>query len=180
MKSQQDIVGRLGDLTADDRAWILARLSPGARAALLDSGATGHPPQKTQPGQGTESARVREPARQFADARDKTHAALATADARHVAAALRDEPVWIIHAILSQPWPWRDDVIGSLQPMERAELDRLAQSGVRHADKLIKLVEGKLATVLGETVMDSKRTGFDGIMAALGARLARRRTGLGL
>jgi hypothetical protein len=112
MRSPQQCIDDLARLSRDDRAWILSRLSPSARAALL--------------GQAREATAAKPAAapRGAPDLNDER--TLNELDAGFVAGILAHEASWVIAMIMSlRTWAWESQVLSKVPAVTRLEVTQL-------------------------------------------------------
>jgi hypothetical protein len=173
MKTRDSILQKLGRLGAADRQWIVDRLSPITRAALL--GANQIPPAANRPlgdsSIGASSANV--------GAQTSTqHERLARASARSIVALMANEPAWVLHALLqASNWPWRDQVLELSSVTVRNDVARLDTGGVRYAKTLIDTLIQETAPLIDDKAIEviDAQSPFETLVAKLGTRFAGRR-----
>lgn len=118
MKSAAEVLEQLGSLAEADRAWILAQLSPGAKARLLEE------PQPSATAPFVAPSAVPVDADQISP-----RMLLARVDAERAAHAFATEPAWVLAALLAaEEWPWRAALIARLADPVRMELERLERT----------------------------------------------------
>jgi hypothetical protein len=134
MKNTTDILQQLAGLSANDRHWIVERLSPGSRKALLGDAAP----------------------RQLIGRPSAANAALAAAitklegaAAESIVCVLVGEPAWVVHALLqATTWPWREGVMRQLPAPRREAVMGLNAAGVHFSAKLIDELITEVAQLL--------------------------------
>jgi len=113
LSASERLIGRLAQLSARDREWILTHLSPGAKTNLL-----------RQLGQEESADPAERPLAALEDER-----VLDALEAGAVAGYLADEPSWVVALILSlRTWRWEHQVLTKLPPVTRLELTQLRHS----------------------------------------------------
>lgn len=124
MSTQQQVLDRLGTLRPRDRAWILKRLSPHERTALMDVA------MRTAPGAAVASTMVT--ARAAPASVQKEHVTtLRLADTDVIANVLRREPPWLVAAVLAiEDWPWTQEVLQLLPLPVRNEVLHLSEKPI--------------------------------------------------
>jgi hypothetical protein len=124
LDASERLIGRLVQLAARDREWILAHLSAGAKANLL-----------RHLGQGEATATSGRP--QALDDECMSD----TVEGETVATYLAGEPSWVIALILSlRAWRWEQVLLMKLSPVVRLEVNQLRHSLPRPAAAMRALV----------------------------------------
>jgi hypothetical protein len=180
MKTQDDVIQALGGLSDRDRAWIIERLSPQSRSALLN-GVTATPTKAAIPATSSSTSAsgfVATPAASNSQQSPRSTDLVLLADAEQIASVLQYEPAWVAHAILSRPWLWREEVRGLLPPLIQSELQSLDGSRVAYSVNLVDSVVDKVANVIGSVAVKNKSSKFEMLVASLGVKLARKRMSL--
>lgn len=158
MKTSDDVVEALGNLTRMDREWILDRLSPAARSTLV--------------GTPTEVA----PTKAVAQSRTETkNDSLAVVNVDDVAAILKREPAWVSHVILRQPQSWNAELREILPESMRQQVGQLNGAGVEYSRALIDSVEHELSRALANGPTEVTQSRIDRLIAGIGALLSRKR-----
>jgi hypothetical protein len=140
LSASERLIGRLAQLAARDREWILAHLSAGAKANLL-----------RHLGQDEATATVDRP-----QALDDERM-LDTVDGETVARYLAGEPSWVIALILSlRAWRWEQPVLMKLPPVARLEVNRLRHSLSRPSAAMRALVTRTLRERLAAPASGSR------------------------
>jgi hypothetical protein len=153
MNTSQHLIERLTQLSRTDRDWILANLSPGAKANLL-----------RQLGQDTIAPGERMPA--LEDER-----ALDALDGDTVATYLAGEPSWVIGTILAlRSWRWEHQVLTKVAPVTRLEVTQLRGSLPRASAAMRGLLLRTLREQLLETASSPR---FDHLLDHLQLRGSR-------
>lgn len=124
LSASERLIGRLAQLAARDREWILAHLSAGAKANLL-----------RHLGQGETTAAADRPL-----ALDDERV-LDGVEGETVASYLAGEPSWVTALILSlRAWRWEQPVLLKLPPVARLEVNQLRHSLPRPSAAMRSLV----------------------------------------
>ena len=166
MKPQTTLLGRLQQLNAQDRSWIMQQLSERERSQLL---ATLEEPAK--------APEVR-PAPVALDVKKHDGAkTLSRVEPRAMAALLRHEPAWIAAIVIhAADDGWSREVLDALPTLQRSEVERartqsfgeeLTQAVVRH---VLERCQGDVATV----------SAFDRLVERISASRSKRRLTLHL
>lgn len=151
MKTHDDVIKTLGDLTRSDRDWIVQRLPESVRFSLL-LGANAHTPSVPPM---------------------ESNDAMAHANPLAVVAALEKEPAWVAHAVLSVERPWSGMVRAELSQSLRQQMDILNRSSVAYSTPLLQSVERGLASEVANTVVaERRRSSLRQVISRLGARLS--------
>jgi hypothetical protein len=181
MKTQDDVIQALGGLSDRDRAWIIERLSPQSRSALMN-GVTAVTPAKVVNATPAGSPAAASSAVAITPSNSRLSPSgsdlVALADAQQIASVLQNEPVWVAHSILSRPWPWRDELRGLLPPLLQSELQHLDGLRISHSANMVDLVVEKVAGMVDGVVLKNKPSKFETLVASLGVKLARKRMSL--
>jgi hypothetical protein len=159
MKNTSDILQQLAALSANDRHWIVERLSPGSRKALLGDAAP----------------------RLLTGRRSAANAALAAAmtkldaaTAGSIVAVVAGEPAWVVHALLqSSPWPWREAVMRQLPAARRDAVMGLNAAGVHFSAKLIDDLLMEVAQLVEGAPRVETLSPFQAWIKRMGASLSR-------
>ena len=186
MKTHEEVLQVLGDLSPADRLWIVDRLSPSARGALLN-GVSGQPnSNQTHSNQSNSIANGKSPAPvatlppvEPARKSDPVSDLLDAADARQIAGALMREPAWVVHAALTRNRPWKAELRSLLPSMMLSDIEDLERSQARYSDKIIASIESELASQLASTPVMQPGTWFDNFKNGLRTRIANRRLRFG-
>jgi hypothetical protein len=146
MSQPDDIVELLGALTESDRRWIVERLPSAARAQLAKRIAAA-PESTSQP-----PATEKRAAPADTDDLEQCAARVSAATPSAMSRVLREEPTWLIRAVLQlRDWPWRNVFLQSLPATKKVyvthalgdepALGRAAQSWLLHelATRLLAL-----------------------------------------
>jgi hypothetical protein len=124
LSASERLIGRLVQLAARDREWILAHLSAGAKANLLRH-------------LGQDEAKVTADRPQALD----DDRVLDTVEGETVAHYLSGEPSWVIALILSlRAWRWEQQVLMKLPPVARLEVNQLRHTLSRPSAAMRALV----------------------------------------
>jgi hypothetical protein len=124
LSASERLIGRLAQLAAQDREWILARLSAGAKANLLRHLDQGETTQITDRPRTLDDERV-----------------LDNVEGETVARYLAGEPSWVVALILSlRAWRWEQPVLMKLPPVARLEVNQLRHSLPRPSAAMRSLV----------------------------------------
>jgi hypothetical protein len=124
LSASERLIGRLAQLAARDREWILAHLSEGAKANLV-----------RHLGQGEATATADRP-----QALDEERV-LDTIEGEAVTSYLAAEPSWVIALILSlRAWRWEQALLLKLPPLARLEVNQLRHSLTRPSAAMRTLV----------------------------------------
>ncbi|HYM34751.1 MAG TPA: hypothetical protein VET48_05100, partial [Steroidobacteraceae bacterium] len=143
MRTRADVVDALAGLNVQDRQWIVDRLSPHARRALLDE-------QSGRSLQAANAQNSRQPDQ--APAKPPTDLEVATgslesAAGESLAEVLCNEPMWITHSLLSyRAWPWRATLLRELPARMRSELSQLDICMTRYSSRLVESLLVGVAT----------------------------------
>jgi hypothetical protein len=127
MKTAEEVLDRLGRLSAADRAWLLQALSDQAKARLrqVTAALQGHP----------------------TDCRAHQSVPETSEELAQQVAWLAAEPAWILALVLGiRPGPWQGRLLARLAPEKRREVMQL-RAGV---PPLSKKMEEALGRVLAE------------------------------
>jgi hypothetical protein len=140
LSASERLIGRLAQLAARDREWILAHLSAGAQANLLrhlgqdEAAATAGRPQALDDERVSDSV-----------------------DGETVASSLSGEPSWVIALILSlRAWRWEHALLMKLSPVARLEVNQLRQSLPRPSAAMRALVTRTLRERLAAPALGSR------------------------
>ncbi len=183
MKTREDIVQTLGDLAPADRTWVIERLSPATRAALLDDRVS-HTTNAGTKNPASTSNHRNTAATLGSNATGKVADALNIAGASQIASALSNEPAWVAHALLTDQAlltamsPRTDELRQLLPSALRRQIETLDMTGVRYSQALIDMVKTTLASALdgiATETSDVPRSWFDAVRARVGERFARQR-----
>lgn len=153
------IIGALEDVGDADREWILARLSPAARAALRrdEAGA----------------------ARDVTDApTSDSPGEVADLDPALIVSVLVDEPSWVVHALLQARSSWRAEVLRLLPNPTRQDIERLSSLGVRHSPRTVHVLAAALAQAVRGKTPVADVPPFERLVDKIGRKLARKRLGM--
>jgi hypothetical protein len=168
MDAYENSAKRLMDASVEDRAWVLAQLSPEDRirivAALRDMLETSDEPQPE-----AESV-VPEPGLRQASPQPEMFSALANADGATIEKLLGTEPDWLVAMLVRDArWPWVEGFLSSLDPARLQRIEcwvRIGHDTVRLAavELLFKLTNQKLVRTEDAS---SAPTAFEDILARL-------------
>ena len=153
MTSLADILQRLHGLAAEDRTWILGRLPAPAKSTLL-AAASGEPSRPLAAACGFEAPAL-------------PH----TLTPQSVAAALKDEPAWLVAAVLEgTAESWAAAVIAHLPAVMRSDIATMRHAGSRlplHARQtLIRLFLAKVGQAEPPPVPSRFHTLFERLSAS--------------
>ena len=173
MKPQATLLGRLQQLNARDRGWIMQQLSERERSQLLATLETPEPAPEVV------TAKVQEmrPAPQPDTKKNEAARTLSRVEPRAMATLLRGEPAWIAAIVIQgQDDHWSKEVLEALPALQRSEVekaraqtfgDELMQAVVR---QVLARCQGDVATV----------SAFARLVERIGASRSRRRLTLHL
>ncbi len=155
--TREELIARLGDLEAGDRAWLLGELPPALRrelAQLLTD----------------DDARAAMPAQEPAAGA----AGWETLDAERVADLLIAEPVWLVSATLrATDARWRERVLAATPARRRHEIEMADRTGgplaARAAQRLLEACRTRLS---GSPPPTSARGGFAALVDQMRSRFA--------
>jgi hypothetical protein len=168
MDAYENSAKRLMDASVEDRAWVLAQLSPEERirivAVLRD---LVEAPDEAHPE--AESIEPENGLRRVSPEHEKLPA-LAGADSVAIEKLLGTEPDWIVAMLVRDArWPWVEGFLAGLDPARLNRIEcwvRIGHETIRPAvmERLLKLTNQKLVRPEGAS---SAPTAFDDILARL-------------
>jgi hypothetical protein len=155
---------RLSELPADDRSWLLERLSEPDRRNLAGLVERILDTDKAPPAPAPSAAQ------------DPVGAELLVerASALRVAEALRGEPEWLVALLLARrDWPWARDLVDGFEPDRVSRLRALAHgvdasAGRRVFDAAVAALAHKLESIAPEL---ARPNAFDALVARLAGTL---------
>ena len=140
LSASERLIGRLAQLAARDREWILEHLSAGAKANLLRHLGQDEVTATADRPQALDDERV-----------------LDTVEGETVAGYLAGEPSWVIALILSlRAWRWEQPVLMKLPPVARLEVNQLRHSLSRPSAAMRALVTRTLRERLAAPASGSR------------------------
>jgi hypothetical protein len=176
MKTHQDIMNALGDLSDGDRAWIIERLSPAARGTLLHGESAAEKSTRADSSASTQRNEPSAPSETWRKDYRVNRENLASLSAKALAALLSKEPAWIAHAVFSAVD--RADV-RELLPVElRNEIGLLSGSSIRVSERLSAAIAANLVSETASTPDEQQHSTVRTLFSGIGARLSRQRTGI--
>lgn len=168
MKTELDVIAKLGELSESDRRWILSQLPMSARSRLLSESDAAVPRPASSPPENTTLTTSEE---------DQIFAKLHRAHPDTVAEVLRNEPTYLAAAfMLISDWPWRVQFLNSLPASQRVEVAELA-SAIDLTPAMSRALSRMLAEQLDHSVAGPQRTPsrFEALVERIGASRSRRR-----
>jgi hypothetical protein len=171
MNAPREVLRTLHRLTAEDRNWIVARLPAALKVRLLGSEKAA---ERASPA--AEAVPVRSAPTPDRDAQDP----LASADPKTLAGLLKDEPAWIVAALVcARRTSWGPQLLDSLPAVQRADVARL-QTGCVFAPALIEELQRRLAARLTGGPAARSASKFEALVERIGASRSRKRIGIHL
>jgi hypothetical protein len=170
---QGDILGRLQDLSEEDRAWVVARLPAQAKEKLRDerSGAARKDAMRS-------SVAVRKQKETVAS--EVALDLLARAEPQSLAAVLEHEPVWITAALIQiRDWPWTVQLLEALSPLVRTQV----MDAQRAARTCTPLMAATLARLVASRIAHStlpRASKFETLVERVRAARSKKRLSLHL
>lgn len=181
MNGADDVMQVLGGLSEGDRNWILDRLTPSMREGLLSAGtkeAMEFDAKSHRDNGYGDSQRAAPPnSSATSSAAINNVEIVRTRHASQLLAVLEFEPAWITHALLSKPWPWRDEIQKAMTPIMTGEIRTLTAANVRYPTELVDAVVQRLAEALENCVLEKKQSQFQNLLASLTTKLGSNTTG---
>jgi hypothetical protein len=142
MKSAEEALRRLSEVSAADRDWIVRALSVSAKARLRGLAARhGIERAGTSPPASLPAAPVA-----ATPPEGDVERTLEAARPASVVSCLEAEPAWILAALLAmRAWSWEESLLARLAPSRRLEVARLRASVPRLSPKLAAVLARTLA-----------------------------------
>lgn len=154
-------IRRFERLTAEDRAWILQRLSLNAKVRLAH--ALGAKEEDTQLYEKLHTAQVLR--------------ALEQCNASEIAHQLNGEPAWLVAAVLSaSSWGWRSRVMKLLAPNLRSNVEALQRGGLTlplpMLSRLLDILRERVDSVNSPSISEKPLPDFEQLVATQKESLA--------
>lgn len=175
MNTELDVLARLGELNEADRSWILSKLPAHSRKKLL-AAVTNEPAEPNAPSlRETKAA----PARLTSSDDAEEFSIVRRADPSTLADVLRNEPAYIVAALISaHRWPWRDALIQAMPHFQRAEIVNLSEKIQLTSEmcaSIVKLAAKRLSRV---EPSPQPRSRFEMLVERIAAARSRKRSTL--
>lgn len=174
MKPYGELLGRLQQLSSQDRSWIMQQLTDRERAKLLEKLETPEiAPEIAEP-------KLREAAQPAASSdakRTDPIKALLKVDPRIVAALLKHEPAWLGAGVLAgQEESWSKAVLDALPASQRSDVERIRSQSFGD-----ELMQSAARQILARCQADVTATSaFDRLVEKISASRSKRRLSLHL
>jgi hypothetical protein len=120
MTESERVLSTLTNLCAEDRAWIVSKLSIRQRQALMDlaNGESRAAPERSHVSPPPVSAD-----KGASNTKHDVHEALRRAKPGEIFALLHGEPAWFVAAVLAlEEWPWKQELLEMLPPPTRSSV----------------------------------------------------------
>ena len=178
MKTRADVVALLGTLCDADRAWIVGKLPSHAKSRLLAAGSDLSSATPASTAHASATSASKQPA---VPANRELYDVLVRTDPQSVINVLRNEPAWLIAAVLSaQEWPWHSDLLMALAPSVRSDVTCIQKIGTTFAAPLIDSLVRLVASRASSGVTPQRQSKFETLVSRLAASRSKKRLSLHL
>lgn len=174
MNAQAEALTLLHDLTAEDRAWLIAQLPAEARSRLL---------AESDANEGGDALKV-VPASRAPEVDASESSALdglVTVDVAALALVLKDEPPWLIAALLeARTWSWATEFLDALPALTRSQVTSTRRAGCSFAPLLAETLARLIVLRLGHGEAPRSPSTFETLVARLSAARSKKRLSIHL